>query len=92
MTNHPDEKQGLTQKQAVLAYMLEHGEITPLDALIDLGCMRLAARIDELRAEHNIRDEWIEVPKRRGPGKTRVKRYWLERPKAAPTEQMGLLA
>jgi hypothetical protein len=38
-----------TQCQKVLAYMRAFGSITQMDALQDLGCMRLASRISDLR-------------------------------------------
>lgn len=38
-----------TQKMKVLAYMKEHGSITPLEALDEFGCYRLGARIWDLR-------------------------------------------
>ena len=46
----------LTQRGVILALLrLRPQGITPLEALDDLGCMRLAARIAELReAGHNI--------------------------------------
>lgn len=78
MTNHPDKKTGLRQRDEVLAYMREFGSITPLDALVDLGVMRLAARIDELAADYPIGRETISVPRRRRPGMARVRRYWLK--------------
>ena len=35
-----------------------HGSITPMEALRDIGCMRLAARVHELREEgHMIESE-----------------------------------
>lgn len=40
-----------TQCDKVLAYMKEFGSITQLDALHDLGCMRLASRISDLRQQ-----------------------------------------
>jgi hypothetical protein len=44
-----------TQNERVLAYIQEFGEITQLDALKDLGCMRLASRVSDLRRQgHNI--------------------------------------
>lgn len=44
-----------SQKEKILAYMKEHGSITPLDALEAFGCFRLSGRIYELRHEgHNI--------------------------------------
>ena len=44
----------LSQTEAVLAWLNRYGSITPLEALNELGCMRLAARIAELRAEGNV--------------------------------------
>lgn len=38
-----------TQCDKVLAYMTQFGSITQLEALADLGCMRLASRISDLR-------------------------------------------
>lgn len=33
----------------ILLYLKEHGSITALDAIREFGCMRLAARISDLR-------------------------------------------
>lgn len=38
-----------TQCDQVLQYMLQFGSITQLEALHDIGCMRLASRISDLR-------------------------------------------
>lgn len=38
-----------SQCDRVLAYMEKHGSITPMDALMDLGVMRLASRISEIQ-------------------------------------------
>jgi predicted ArsR family transcriptional regulator len=48
----------MTQKQEILVHLKKHGEITPLDALKEFGCFRLAARIHELRkAGYKIKSE-----------------------------------
>lgn len=39
----------ISQNQRVLEYIEEHGSITQLEALQDLGVMRLASRISDLR-------------------------------------------
>lgn len=39
----------ITQNDRILQYLREHDTITPLDAQRELGCMRLASRINELR-------------------------------------------
>ena len=40
-----------SQKQAVLSHLKEYGSITPLEALKLYGCLRLGARISDLRDE-----------------------------------------
>lgn len=40
-----------TQCEKVLEYMKQFGSITQLEALADLGCMRLASRISDLRQQ-----------------------------------------
>ncbi len=45
----------MTQTQHIKEYMEKNGSITPLEALREFGCMRLAARINDLeRAGMNI--------------------------------------
>lgn len=39
------------QTQRVARWLLRHGSITPLDAMNDLRCWRLGARIFDLRKE-----------------------------------------
>ena len=41
----------MTQCQRVLEYMRQFGSITPMDAMQDLGCMRLASRIKDLKQQ-----------------------------------------
>ena len=38
----------MTQNEQVLKYMEDFGSITPMDAMADLGIMRLASRIHDL--------------------------------------------
>ena len=40
----------MSQNQEILKHIEQHGSINPLMALERYGCMRLAARISELRA------------------------------------------
>lgn len=40
-----------TQCDKVLQYMRQFGSITQLEALHDIGCMRLASRITDLRQQ-----------------------------------------
>ena len=39
----------MTQCERILQYMHENGSITPLDAMREFGCMRLGARIYDLK-------------------------------------------
>ena len=39
----------MTQSEMILRYMHENGSITPLDAMREFGCMRLCARIYDLK-------------------------------------------
>lgn len=50
----------LSQNDEILKYMKDFGTITSLQALADLGCMRLASRISDLRrAGYNISREMV---------------------------------
>jgi hypothetical protein len=61
-----------SQNKAILRHMKAGKSITPLDALLKFGCMRLAARIYELKeAGHIIKDIRVKI---RG---SYVKRYSL---------------
>lgn len=40
-----------TQRQRIREYVAQFGSITPLEAMRDLGIMRLAARIEEMEKE-----------------------------------------
>lgn len=66
-----------TQAQRVLDYINEFGSITQIEALKDLGVMRLASRISDLRRNgHNIISETVVV-KNKWKEKCYIKRYRL---------------
>ena len=46
----PKEKRE-TQEQLILKHLEDHGTITPLEALDLYGCLRLAARISDLKGQ-----------------------------------------
>ena len=51
-----------SQNEMLLSYLDHYGSITPLEAAFDLRCMRLAARVHELRRSgHNIKTEWYKT-------------------------------
>lgn len=41
----------MTQNEEIAVYIRENGSITPLDALREFGCYRLAARISDLKRD-----------------------------------------
>lgn len=56
-----------TQSERILQYMEQFGSITQLEALQDLGCMRLASRISDLKkAGIPIKREMVGVKNRFG--------------------------
>lgn len=66
-----------TQAQRVLEYIKEFGSITQLEALRDLGVMRLASRISDLRRMgYAIESEIVAVRNRYGE-KCHIKSYRL---------------
>jgi hypothetical protein len=55
----------LTQQEQV-RQRLKQGWTTGLDALRDCGCMRLAARVLEMRQDGlNVIDQWVEIEGKR---------------------------
>lgn len=68
-----------TQNDRILAYIDRFGSITQLEALQDLGIMRLASRISDLkRLGHPIVSEMETVENRFGE-KCYIKRYSMEK-------------
>ncbi len=67
----------VTQSQRVLDYIEEFGSITQLEALRDLGVMRLASRISDLRRQGVRIESTVETVKNRFDEKTYIKRYRL---------------
>lgn len=50
----------LSQNKKILHHLKSNGSITPIEALNEYGCFRLAARIKDLRDEgHNILTEIV---------------------------------
>jgi hypothetical protein len=64
-----------TQNERILDYIAEFGSITQLDALRELGVMRLASRVSDLRKQgYNIISTTDTVKNRFGE-KCYIKRY-----------------
>lgn len=64
-----------TQAQRVLEYMRQFGSITQMDALRDLGVMRLASRISDLRRDGYDIESKTEAVKNRFEETCYIKRY-----------------
>lgn len=57
----------MTQCERVLQYMRDFGSINPLQALGDLGVMRLGARVYDLKRDgHNISRRMVTAKNRYG--------------------------
>lgn len=66
------------QCKRIIEYIKQFGSITQLEALQDLGIMRLASRISELKKQgFDIQDEQTTVKNRYGE-KCNIKRYMLK--------------
>ena len=68
----------LSQSEMIIRYIKEKGSITTLQAFNDLGCTRLASRINDLKKEgYRFRDEFVTSKNRYGC-KVSYKKYYLE--------------
>ena len=66
-----------TQNQRIIDYINEFGSITQIQALSDLGVMRLASRISDLKKlGYPVESEMITVKNRYGE-ECKVKKYTL---------------
>ncbi|QDP62972.1 MAG: hypothetical protein Tp172MES00d2C118481931_9 [Prokaryotic dsDNA virus sp.] len=71
-------KNKMTQTQKILEYLNEYKQITPLEAMRDLGIYRLASRIFDLKEQgYNIHTEMVDVKNRYGTT-TKVASYSIK--------------
>lgn len=57
-----------TQCQRILDFIDRHGSITPAEAMSEIGCMRLAARIADLeKVGHSFVHEMVTKKSEYGP-------------------------
>ena len=66
-----------TQCDKVLEYMKQFGSITQLQALSDIGCMRLASRISDLRQQGYPIGRRIKTGKNRYGDSVSFAEYYL---------------
>lgn len=68
-----------TQNDRILAYMDQHGSITQLEALQELGVMRLASRISDLKRKgYAIESTSVNVTNRYNET-CKIKRYSISK-------------
>ena len=69
----------MTQSEMILTHLREHGSITPQEAMREYGCMRLGARIYDLkRSGYAIRTE-RETRQNRYGEKVTYAKYTMEK-------------
>lgn len=68
-----------TQVQRIHQYLIDFGSITQFEAMRDLGVMRLASRISEMRKDGLNIVCRMETTRNRYGEKCRVKRYSLKK-------------
>ena len=66
-----------TQAERIIDYMERFGSITQVEAMRDLGCMRLASRISDLRKKGFVIDSEVVAVKNRFNEDCYIKRYRL---------------
>ena len=67
-----------TQAQRVLDYIDKYGSITQIEALQDIGVMRLASRISDLKKQGYPIVSKMEIVKNRYDESCHVKRYSMQ--------------
>ena len=68
----------LSQCQKIIAYMEQHGSITPNDADREFSCKRLASRITDLKKKGYVISMQLEKGKDKHGKPCRYARYRLE--------------
>lgn len=73
-------RKNANQCNKILRYMTEFGSITPMDAIENFGCMRLGARIFDLKQDgYAIKTEMVKAKNRFGEPVSYA-RYSLQQP------------
>ena len=67
-----------TQCDRIICYMRQHGSITQFEATGNLGVLRLASRVSELKKDGYAITSKMDSVQNRWGEKCRVKRYFLE--------------
>lgn len=67
----------MTQSERILQHMRKHGSITPMEAMQEYGCMRLGARIYDLKKSGHEIATIFESGTNRYGAKVSYARYML---------------
>lgn len=65
------------QNERLLEYLQTHGSVTQIEALRDLGIMRLASRVSDLKRQGYAIGRTMIYVRNRWNEKNRVARYFL---------------
>lgn len=68
----------MPQCEMVLQYMKDFGSITPLDAMREFGCMRLASRISDLKTNGHRIGRRMHTGTNRYGSPVRYAEYYIE--------------
>lgn len=68
----------ITQNEMIIQYIKDYGSITPLEALQEFGCMRLASRIRELKEKGYEINSCIIKSKNRYGKNMHYSKYFLK--------------
>lgn len=64
------------QEERIVRFCKDNGSITSWQAMKELGIMRLASRIHDMRSKYSITDIWVDDINRYGD-KVRYKKYFV---------------
>lgn len=77
----------ITQNEMIIQYIKDYGSITPLEALQEFGCMRLASRIRELKKKGYEINSCIIKSKNRYGKPMHYTKYFFKKGENANVEQ-----
>ena len=67
----------MTQTEKIIEYIQENGSITPLDALKEIGCMRLASRMCDIKKMGYAVNKKMETAANRNGERVMYARYTI---------------
>ena len=67
----------MTQTEKIIEYIQENGSITPVDALKEIGCMRLASRMCDIKKMGYAVNKKMETATNRNGERVMYARYTI---------------